>query len=43
MLRSRSMDDESTDFEHRTSDVGGDGSNISLAGTNRCRISDKKH
>ena len=42
MLHSRSIDDEFTDFEHRTSIVGGDGSKNSLAGMNHCRISDKK-
>ena len=42
MLRSKSIDDKCTDFELRTSIVGGDGSKNSLAGTNLCRISDKK-
>ena len=43
MLHSKSIDDEFTDFEHRTSNVGGDGSKNSLAGTNRGRSTDEKH
>ena len=43
MLRSRSIDDEFTDLEHRKSIVDGDGSEIFLAGTNCCRISDENH
>ena len=43
MLGSKSIDDEFTDFVHRTSIVGGDRSKDALAGTNRCRITDEKH